>query len=778
MAETNNEETFAFQAEISQLMSLIINTFYSNKDIFLRELISNSSDALDKIRFQSLQNSSVLDSNSKMEIEIRLDKDNNVLEIIDSGIGMRKEDLISNLGTIAKSGTKAFMETLSESNDMSMIGQFGVGFYSAYLVADRVEVHSKHNEEDNVYKWESNAGGSFNISDSSEQIKRGTKIKLFIKEGDIEYLEENRIRDIIKKHSEYINYPILLETEKEREVECSSEEIEDEDNEKETESDNEDNSKEVDGVEEIESKLDEVKIEEKDETKESSKNVKIEKYTELEEVNKVRPLWMRNKDEITEDEYTKFYKSLCNDWDGYIGVKHFSMEGQISLKSILYVPKKSNNDMFSGDKKQKNIKLYVRRVFITDDCDELIPEYLNFIKGIVDSEDLPLNISREILQQSRIMRVIRKNIEKKCIELMEELSEDNDKYIAFYKNYSKNIKLGVYEDSNYKTRLLELLRYRTSSGENVSLKEYVGRMKETQNEIYYITGEDEYELLNSSFVEGVVKRGYEVVLMTEPIDEYCMQQLNEFDGKKMISITKEGFKLPDSDNEKNNENYDELCKKIKEILEDKVEKVVVSERLVDSPCCVLSSKFGWSANMERIMKSQALRDNEAMDYMVSKKILEINVDHVIIKEVNNKLTDETSSIKNLVELLYDSALLSSGFSLENPSVFSAKLNNIIKLGLGIDETSETTEDNADTTEDNADTTEDNADTTEATEDTTEATEDTTEDNADTTEDNADTTEDNAESNKVNWCAHEECLESIEGFDSKKDLEDHMNKNHD
>ena len=722
MAENNNEETFAFQAEISQLMSLIINTFYSNKEIFLRELISNSSDALDKLRFQSLQDSSVLDSNSKMEIEIRLDKENNVIEITDSGIGMKKEDLINNLGTIAKSGTKAFMETLSDSNDMSMIGQFGVGFYSAYLVADRVEVHSKHNEEEHVYKWESNAGGSFKISDSDEQIKRGTKIKLFVKEGDIEYLEENRIRDIIKKHSEYINYPILLETEKEREIECDDSSSEDNE-------DNEADSNEVEGIEEIESKLDEVKIEEKDESGEPSKKVKIEKYKEMEEINTVRPLWMRHKDEIPEEEYSAFYKSMCNDWEGHIGVKHFSIEGQISLKSILYIPKRCHNDMFSSERKRNNIKLYVRRVFITDDCTELIPDYLSFVKGVVDSEDLPLNISREILQQSRILRVIRKNIEKKCIELMEELMEDSEKYTSFYKNYSKNIKLGVYDDSNNKKRLLELLRYQTSSGENVSLKDYVERMKENQNEIYYITGESDMEIENSSFVEGIVKKGYEVIFMTEPIDEYCMQQLHEYDDKKMVSITKEGFKLPESDNI-NKEQYDELCKKIKEILEDKVEKVVVSERLVDSPCCVLSSQFGWSANMERIMKSQTLRDNEAMDYMVSKKILEINVDHVIIKEISNKIKDDKSNIKNLIELLYDSALLSSGFSLENPGVFSAKLNNIIKLGLGIEETTESSEE-----------------------------------------------KESSENKKVNWCEHEDCLESIDGFDSTNDLKKHMNENH-
>ena len=369
---------------------------------------------------------------------------------------------------------------------------------------------------------------------------------------------------------------------------------------------------------------------------------------------------------------------------------------------------------------------------------ELIPDYLSFVKGVVDSEDLPLNISREILQQSRIMRVIRKNIEKKCIELMEELMEDSETYVSFYKNYSKNIKLGVYDNSNNKKRLLELLRYRTSAGEHVSLNDYVKRMKDNQKEIYYITGENDIELGNSSFVEGIVNKGYEVIYMTEPIDEYCMQQLNEYDDKKLVSITKDGFKLPESDNDKSNENYVELCKKIKEILEDKVEKVVVSERLVDSPCCVLSSQFGWSANMERIMKSQALRDNEAMDYMVSKKILEINVDHVIIKEINNKISDDTSSIKNLVELLYDSALLSSGFSLENPSVFSAKLNNIIKLGLGIEEATEDVE-----------------------------TEDVKTEDVETEDVKTD----------VNWCEHVECLDSTESFNSTKDLENHMDEHH-
>jgi molecular chaperone HtpG len=704
-------ETFAFQAEISQLMSLIINTFYSNKDIYLRELVSNSSDALDKIRFNSLTDQSLLDSEKSLHINIVPNTENKTLQIIDTGLGMTKADLINNLGTIAKSGTKGFMEALSSGSDISMIGQFGVGFYSAFLVADNVEVTSKHND-DEEYTWRSNAGGSFTITPSNMGLTRGTCITLHIKEDQIEYLEEARIKEIILKHSQFINYPISLMCSKEREVEAeTSDETSDEteteaesknetsdesESKDETSDDAEDEPKEVDGVENVEETLEKVKIEEVDETnkdEEKDKKMVTETYNELEHLNIHKPLWTRDPKEITSEEYGKFYKSITNDWEEHMLVKHFSVEGQIQFKSLLFIPKRQQMDMFNNNKKVNNIKLYVRRVFITDDCGDLIPEYFNFIKGIVDSEDLPLNISREILQQSRIMKVIKKNIVKKCIEMIQEVAEDDEKYEGFYKSYSKNIKLGIYEDTNNKSKLMELLRYSNSSSDELtSLKDYVTRMKENQNDIYYITGENKEIVENSSFVKGVVSRGLEVLYMTEPIDEYTIQQLDEYDGHKFVSITKEGLELPVDEEEKNKFNEvktetEGLCKQIKEIIGDRIEKVFVSNRLVDTPCCVVTSQFGWSANMERIMKSQALRDNESMDYMMSKKNLEINPYHPIIKNIKERLEnseEDNKVIGNLVHLMYNSALLSSGFSLEDPSNFNDTINNMIMMGLGIE----------------------------------------------------------------------------------------------
>jgi molecular chaperone HtpG len=675
-------ETYAFSADINQLLSLIINTFYSNKEVFLRELVSNASDALDKIRYKSLTDSSVLNNEPNLEIKISFDKENKRLIIQDTGIGMTKDDLIKNLGTIAKSGTKAFIESLAAGADVSMIGQFGVGFYSAYLVADKVDVISKNND-DEQYKWESTAGGSFVITkDDSIELKRGTAIILHLKDDMASYLEEAEIKRLIKKHNQFIDFPIYLQTIKTRTVEDNSDDIVTED----MSSENKDVK--VEDAEDVEDNEDDKKVE---------KKTKTESYTEWDHLNQEKPIWNRSAKDVTHEEYASFYKTISGDYDEHLDVSHFSVEGQIEFKGILFVPKKAPFDMFdSGIKKPNNIKLYVRRVFITDNCEDIIPEYLRFVKGVIDSEDLPLNISRETLQQNKIMKVIKKNVMKKCMDLFTSLGEDSEKYNKFYEQFGKNIKLGVHEDSTNRQKLAGFLRYESSkSGEVLtSFDDYIGRMQEGQKGIYYITGESKRSIINSPFLEKLKKKDLEVLFMVDPLDEYVTQQLKEYGDKKFICITKENLQL-DEDTEKENfekvkKDFENVCKFMKETLGDDIEKVVVSNRLDSSPCVLVTSEYGWTANMQRIMKAQALRSNNDMGMMMNKKTLEINPYNNIIKKMKERLEQQNTgnTIKDLVHLLYDITLQSSGFTLDDPSTFSNRILKLINLGMGIEEEEE------------------------------------------------------------------------------------------
>merc|ERR1711933_17739 len=505
------------------------------------------------------------------------------------------------------------------------------------------------------------------------------------KEDQAEYSEERRIKDVVKKHSQFIGYPIKLLVEKERDKEVSDDEAEEDKMEEDKKEEGDEPKVEDVGEDEDEDKA--------DKDKKKKKTIK-EKYTEDEELNKTKPIWTRNPDDISNEEYGEFYKSLTNDWEEHLAVKHFSVEGQLEFRALLFIPKRAPFDLFENKKQKNYIKLYVRRVFIMDNCEEIIPEYLNFIKGVVYSEDLPLNISREMLQQNKILKVIRKNIVKKVMEVIEEIMEDKDNYKKFYEQFGKNLKLGIHEDSTNRKKLSGHLRFFTSASgdEMCSLSDYVSRMKENQKSIYYITGESKEVVSASAFVERLKKRGLEVVYMTEPIDEYVVQQLKEFDGKTLVSVTKEGLELPEDEEEKkkreaDKEKFEGLCKVMKDILDKKVEKVVVSSRLVSPPCCIVTSQYGWTANMERIMKAQALRDTSTMGYMAAKKHLEINPDHSIVENLRQRAEADKNnkSVKDLVKLLFETGLLSSGFSLEDPAVHAKRIHRMIKLGLGIDD---------------------------------------------------------------------------------------------
>ncbi|PWA71326.1 chaperone protein htpG family protein [Artemisia annua] len=701
----SNAEKFEFQAEVSRLMDILINSLYSNKDIFLRELISNASDALDKIRFLSLTDKEVLGEgdDTKLEIQIKLDKENKILSIRDRGVGMTKEDLIKNLGTIAKSGTSAFVEKMQTGGDLNLIGQFGVGFYSVYLVADYVEVISKHND-DKQYVWESKADGAFAISEDTynEPLGRGTEIRLHLREEAGEYLEESKLKELVKKYSEFINFPIYLWASKEVDVEVPADEDDS--------SDEEEKPEATEGEEKEEEDSDK----EEDEEKSKTKTIKETTY-EWERLNDVKAIWLRSPKEVTEEEYTKFYHSLAKDFgdEKPMAWSHFNAEGDVEFKAVLFVPPKAPTDLYESyyNANKSNLKLYVRRVFISDEFDELLPKYLSFLLGLVDSDTLPLNVSREMLQQHNSLKTIKKKLIRKALDMIRKLAEedpdevhdkekkeveeskDNDEkrgqYTKFWNEFGKSIKLGIIEDAANRNRLAKLLRFETtkSDGKLTSLDQYISRMKSGQKDIFYITGSSKEQLERSPFLERLKKKNFEVILFTDPVDEYLMQYLMDFEDKKFQNVSKEGLKLgKDSKDKETKESFKELTKWWKETLAtENVDDVKISSRLADTPCVVVTSKYGWSANMERIMQSQTLSDASKQAYMRGKRVLEINARHPIIKELRERVVKdpEDASVKTTAQLMYQTALMESGFMLSDPKDFASRIYDSVKTSLSI-----------------------------------------------------------------------------------------------
>ena len=584
-------ETYAFQAEINQLLSLIIHTFYSKKEVFLRELISNASDALDRAT-----------ARDTLKIQILANSDSSTLTIIDSGIGMTKSDLVNNLGNIAQSGSRRCIE----ETGTSLIGQFGVGFYSAFLVADKITVHTKH-ARDVAYTWESTASGSFTISQFQGELTQGTRVILHLKEDQLTFLDARVLSDLVKKNSEYVQYPIY----------------------------------------------------------------QWENDT-WQHLNPQEPVWLRPRESVTDADHAAFYQSFARDWEPPTAYTHLSVEGAVTFKGVLYIPKRPPPGMFEHENRSKNgIKLYVRRIFVTDQCESIVPEYLSFLSGVIDCEDLPLNVSRESIQQSTVICTIRKHIVKKALEMFDTLALGHaDVYRTFYSTYSKSIKLGIHEDSQNRQRLVNLLRYQTNKSDWSSLHEIKSRMSTHETRLNYIAGESYAAVSQSACIESLVAHETEVIFMCDPIDEFAMQQISEYDGVPLVSATKSSH-----DTEALSPSQRRLCSAIKDALGNGVHEVKLSTKLVQSPCVVVSSEHGWSANMDRIMRAQALNTNQHQ-HLATKKVFEINTTHSIITDIEQHVIDK-KSIADTVQLLYSTALVMSGFAIEQPAEFGRHIFQLI-----------------------------------------------------------------------------------------------------
>nr|WP_245200071.1 molecular chaperone HtpG [Herbaspirillum sp. LeCh32-8] len=624
-----------FQAEVKQLLQLMIHSLYSNKEIFLRELISNASDASDKLRFEAINDGSLFEDDPELKITVGFDKAARTITISDNGIGMNREEAISHLGTIAKSGTKEFFSRLSgdQQKDAALIGQFGVGFYSGFIIADRITVETRRagTPADQGVRWESEGAGDFSI-EAITKPGRGTDIILHLREGEDEYLSAWQLKSIIRKYSDHISLPILMKKE-----------------------------------------------EWDDEKKET-----VEK-DELETVNQASALWIRSKSEVTPEQYEEFYKHVSHDFGAPLAYTHNRVEGRSEYTQLLYIPARAPFDMWDRNKRG-GIKLYVKRVFIMDDAEQLMPVYLRFVKGVIDSADLPLNVSREILQESRDVRAIREGSTKRVLSLLEELAnsdeqEQKDKYATFWTEFGQVLKEGIGEDAANKDRIAKLLRFASTHGDSdaqsVSLADYVGRMKEGQNKIYYVTAENYQAGKNSPHLEIFRKKGVEVLIMTDRVDEWLLSFLTEFEGKELASVAKGGLDLGELENEaekKQHEDtqadYKELVEKMKTALADKAKDVRVTFRLTDSPACLVADENELSGNLVRMLKAAGQNAPE------SKPILEINPDHPLVQ----RLKYEEAKFGDWSHILFDQALLAEGGALGDPSGFVKRLNDML-LGM-------------------------------------------------------------------------------------------------
>lgn len=636
---SNRQETCEFKTEVQQLLHLIINSLYSNREIFIRELISNASDAIDKARFKEQTEPALFEGDNDYHIRIATDPEKKTFEITDNGIGMTYDEVNDNIGTIAKSGTKAFMEALERSKDAKaltpeLIGQFGVGFYSAFIAAEHITLVTKAAGADKGVKWESEGKGSYTIEEV-EKKGRGTTITLKLKapeEGDQDFTDEYTIRHIVKKHSDFVTYPIIMNVEKSEPI--PENEI--------------------------------IKDSEGKPVGDTFRKVRAD-----ETLNSMKAIWAKSKDEVTDEEYQEFYKHISHNWDKPMEILHKKFEGVTEYDALLFIPSKAPFDMFRPERKH-GMQLYCKRVFIMDDCKELLPEYLGFIQGVVDAPDLNLNVSREILQEDRLVRNIRKNLVKKIFGMLEEM--ESEKYEEFYEEFGQALKAGIPTDFENKDRIASLLRYKTtkSDGKYVSLDTYIERMPEDQKEIYYITGENMSALMNSPLLEALKAKDYEVLLMVDPVDEWVTQSLFEYKEKKLKSAEKGDLELDKVDDAKKDQ-YTALFKFIQEKLEDKVKEVTVSNRLKDSVSCLSADDYAMSAYMEKIMKASG------QDMPSQKRSLELNVNHPLIEKMKQIFETDTTNpaLADYSQMLLDIAIVSEGGKIDNPARFSKLMGDMM-----------------------------------------------------------------------------------------------------